>query len=240
MVAKAAKAQCTPVSASAFRKEVLQSPEPVLVAFRAGWCVPSQQIAPAIDTLAGRMGGRGVRVVSVETTPGKTKAFDDLGMTRLPVVVLFIDGQAVDSIGGTTDEKSIAQMVENYTKPVVELTAFNFDNYVIKSPVACIVNFWAAWCDPSINLTDQFTTLSANFRGRARVARIEMRPDTAAIYARYNVQRVPTTIVFNKGKIEDQIFGAMTGGTKVGARATSCVGLTTLENLSQRLTKLTA
>lgn len=236
----AAKAQTLSVSASAFRKEVLQSTEPVLVAFRAGWCVPSQQIAPTIDTLAGRMGGRGVKVVSVETTPGKSKTFDALGVTRLPVVMLFMDGQPVDFIGGTTDEKGIAEMVERYTRPVVELTPINFDNFVVKSPVACIVNFWAAWCNPSLDLTEQFTTLSANFRGRARVARIEMRPDTSAIFARYNVQRVPTTIVFNKGKIEDQIFGAMTGGTKVGARATSCVGLTTLANLSERLNKLTA
>jgi len=228
------------LTATSFRKEVLQTTGPVLVAFRAAWCVPSQQIAPAIDGFTERFANRSVRVASMELTPKTAALCASYGVTRVPVVMLFMDGQPIDFIGGTTDEKSIANMVDTYTRPVVDLSAQNFDTFVVKSKVPVIVNFWAAWCQPSLNLGEQFTTLAGNFSGRARVARIEMRPDTSEIYSRYNVQRVPTTIVFHKGKVQDQIFGALTGGTKVGARTTSCVGLTTLDNLSETLNKLVA
>lgn len=227
----------TSVSATAFSKEVLKSPQPVLVAFRAAWCVPSQQLIPVIDGLAEQYAGR-VRVVSVELNANTEKIARSVGVTRLPVVVLFKDGQAVDSIGGATDEGNIRDMIESHTKPVIDLSEHNFGTEVLKSKVPVLVNFWAAWCKESLELTDIVETLAKSVQGKAKVARLEMRPDTMRLCAEYDVKRVPTTLVFNKGKVEDRILGALKGGTKVGARATSCVNLTSLDNFSQALTRL--
>src|SRR5207237_723615 len=187
------------VSSTAFPKEVLKSSQPVLVAFRAGWCVPSQQLVPVIDGLAEKYSDR-VRVVSVEMNAQTEKLCRSFGVTRLPVVMLFKDGQPIDFIGGATDEKNIAEMIENQMKPVIELSEHNFETEVMKSRVPVIVNFWAAFCKPSLDLSETFEKLAKDFHGRAKVTRLEMRPDTARLYAVHNVKRVPTTIVFNKGK----------------------------------------
>ena len=98
-----------------------------------------------------------------------------------------------------------------------------------------IVNFYAAWCSQSLSLSEPIERLAASSRGRAKVVRVEMGPQTARLCAQYNVQRVPTTLVFQNGEVRDRIFGALTGGTKVDAAGTSCVGLTTLDNLSGML-----
>ena len=77
--------------------------------------------------------------------------------------------------------------------------------------------------------------LATKFQRRAKVARLEMRPENARLFAMYRVNRVPTTAVFYNGAIQDQIFGAMVGGTKTGGVQTSCVGLTSFDNLGEML-----
>ncbi len=222
------------VSDSDFRTQVLLSEEPVLVAFRAGWCVPSQDLAPVIDGLAAKYRGR-ARVVAVDVGPATEKLCRAYKVSRLPVVMVFKGGEPRDFIGGFTDEANIVEMLETQLKPVVDLSEHNFEREVLKSDVPVLVHFWAAACKPSLEMEEVINTLAAKYRGRAKVARLEMRPDTARLFAACNVRRVPTTAVFLNGEIQDQIFGAMTGGTKRGGVATSCVGLTSVDNVGQML-----
>jgi hypothetical protein len=88
-------------------------------------------------------------------------------------------------------------------------------------------------------MEEVINNLTTKFRGRAKVARLEMRPDTARLFGVYGVKRVPTTAVFHNGRIQDQIFGAMTGGTKTGGVQSSCVGLTSFDNLAEMLERFT-
>jgi thioredoxin-like negative regulator of GroEL len=222
------------VSDADFRTQVLLSKEPVLVAFRAGWCVPSQQLAPMIDKIAGKYRGR-ARVVSVELGPKTERLCRAYKVNRLPVLMVFKDGAPMDFIGGVTDEATITDMIETQLKPVIDLAEHNFENEVLKSRLPVLVHFWAAWCRPSLEMEQVINNLAQSFQGRARVARLEMRPETARLFAACKVRRVPTTAVFWNGEIQDQIFGALTGGTKTEAVATSCVGLTTLDNITKML-----
>lgn len=217
-----------------FRTQVLRSKEPVLVAFRAGWCMPSQQLVPIIDGVAEKYRGR-VRCAAVEVGPGTERLCREYGVHRLPVVMLFKDGEAKDAIGGVTDAANIADMVEAQLKPAVDLSEFNFEREVMQSRLPVLVHFWAASCRQSLEMEQVINEMAEKFRGRAKVARLEMRPDTARLFGHYGVNRVPTTAVFRNGRIEDRILGAMTGGTKTDAVRTSCVGLTTFDNLREML-----
>jgi thioredoxin-like negative regulator of GroEL len=76
--------------------------------------------------------------------------------------------------------------------------------------------------------------------GRARVVRVEFGPETARLCARFGVERVPTTALFVDGQMVDQILGAMQGGTKVSDVRSSCVGLTSLENLTKMVERFAA
>jgi thioredoxin 1 len=222
------------VSDKDFRAQVLDSDQPVLVAFRAGWCLPSQQLAPVVDRLADKYNGR-ARIVSVDVGPETERLCKSYHVTRLPVLMVFKDGQPKDFIGGFTDEANVVDMLETQLKPVIELSEHNFESEVIKSPIPVLVHFWAAACRPSLEMETVINELAGKFRRRAKIARLEMRPENARLFAMSNVKRVPTTAVFHHGTIQDQIFGAMVGGTKVGGVQTSCVGLTSADNLGEML-----
>jgi len=222
------------VSANDFRSQVLDSAEPVLVAFRAGWCMPSQQLVPVVDRLAEKYSGR-ARMVCVEVGPETERLARTYNVTRLPVLMVFKDGQPKDFIGGFTDEANVAEMIETQLKPVIDLSEHNFEIEVIRSRVPVLVNFWAAACKVSTKMEQVINEVAAKYQRRAKVARLEMVPENARLFAKYNVKRVPTTAVFHNGAIQDQIYGAMVGGTKVGGVQSSCVGLTSFDNLSEML-----
>ncbi len=120
-------------------------------------------------------------------------------------------------------------------RPIVEVGEHNFDAEVLKSRMPVLVHVDASWCAASQELKPVVESVAEKFRGRAKVARLEFGPATARLCAQYGIVRVPTLSLFQRGQIEDQILGAMTGGTKSEARATSCVGLSSTDNVSQML-----
>jgi thioredoxin 1 len=198
--------------------------------------VPSQQLAPVIDKIADKYRGR-IRVATVDvgTDPRNHRLCSTYDVTRLPVLMVFKDGEATDQIGGVTDADNIADMLDRQLNPVVDLSEFNFEREVLRSRVPVLVQFWAAFCRPSTKMEQVIRELAEKYHGRAKVARLEMRPDTARLFGVYGVNRVPTTVVFHRGRIEDRILGAMIGGTKTDTVQSSCVGLTTTDNLAQML-----
>lgn len=224
------------VSDRGFGEQVLRQDSPVLVAFRAAWCVPSQQLAPSVDDLAARYEGRiKVVTVDVEDDPKANKVCRRYKVTRLPVVMLFHEGRVKDVIGGAASADTVTDMLERHLRPVLDVGEHNFDVEVLKSPVPVLVHVDAAWCAASLRLAPVVESAAEKYRRRAKVVRLEYGPDTARLCAQYGFVRVPTLAVFVHGKVEDQILGAMTGGTKTDVRATSCVGLSAEDNVAQML-----
>jgi zinc protease len=79
------------VSDATFKREVLQSAEPVLVDFSAEWCGPCKAMAPALDEVAKEMEGK-VKVVKldVDQNPGAMAAY---GIRGVPTLILFKSGE---------------------------------------------------------------------------------------------------------------------------------------------------
>jgi thioredoxin 1 len=227
-----------------FDREVLKAKSPVLVAFRASWCVPSQQLEPSFKEVSANYGDQ-VKVVTVDVGSDLSKMQKNAicrryNVTRVPVVMLVNDGQVKDVIGGFTSTDDIREMVDRQLRPVLDVSVYNFDVEVIESKVPVLVHFHAAWCAASLEIAPLVDSAAEQFRGRAKVARMEFGPDTAQLCARYGIRRVPTLAVFQDGEIKDQILGAMKGGTKTEARPTSCVGLTASDNIAQMLHQIVA
>jgi thioredoxin 1 len=217
-----------------FTDRVLRSRHPVLVAFGASWCMPSQALVPIIEKVASEYEGK-VTAVSVDADRSRAIA-QRFKVNRLPVTMMICDGKVVDFIGGMTDQKNISDMVARRLAPVIEVSEMNFDREVLESPVPTLVHFGAAWCSASQRLLPLLRDIGERFRGRAKVTRVEFGPENARLCASFGIVRVPTTAVFVDGRLEDQIFGELVGGTKVGELATSCVGLTSLDNMVSMLT----
>jgi len=99
------------VNDDSFDTDVLKSDLPVLVDFWAEWCGPCKIIAPALEELAGEMGGRvTVAKVNIDENPGVPSKY---GVRGIPTLMLFKDGQVAATKVGTLPKNALYQWVES-------------------------------------------------------------------------------------------------------------------------------
>jgi len=92
-----------------FDAEVLKSNVPVLVDFWATWCGPCRTIAPIIDELAVTYKGK-LKVGKVDTDKNSLYA-SKLGISSIPAVFVFKNGQVVDRIIGARPKQAFVNAV---------------------------------------------------------------------------------------------------------------------------------
>jgi thioredoxin 1 len=94
------------VSDADFDKEVLQSPEPVIVDFFAEWCGPCKAMAPALEQVASELKGK-VKVVKldVDQNPDTTQQYR---IQAMPTLMIFKDGKvAAQRVGALVQKKQL-------------------------------------------------------------------------------------------------------------------------------------
>jgi len=97
------------VSDSTFDQEVLQSEQPVLVDFWAGWCGPCKAIAPFVDAVAATYAGKlKVAKVNVDQNGAVPSRF---GIRGIPALLFFKGGKVADQIVGFVSQDVIEEKV---------------------------------------------------------------------------------------------------------------------------------
>ena len=92
-----------------FETEAIEADKPVLVDFWAEWCQPCKMIAPTIEALADEYAGR-VKVGKVDTDANRGISVE-LGISSIPTVILFKDGQIVRKfVGMTAKDDFVAEL----------------------------------------------------------------------------------------------------------------------------------
>ncbi len=79
------------VLSDAFKTEVLQASEPVLVDFWATWCAPCRALAPLIERLSAQYEGR-AKVLKLDVDKAPDVAME-YGVQSIPTVILFRGGK---------------------------------------------------------------------------------------------------------------------------------------------------
>ena len=93
-----------------FETEVLKSNVPVLVDFWAEWCMPCRMLAPTIEKLATDYVGK-VKVGKVDTDANRDISIK-YGISAIPTVILFKNGQVAQKFVGLRQERDFKEVLD--------------------------------------------------------------------------------------------------------------------------------
>lgn len=90
---------------------------------------------------------------------------------------------------------------------VITLTSANFDQEVINSSQAVLVDFWAPWCGPCRAVGPLIDELAEEYDGKAKIAKLNV-DDEGELAAKYKIMSIPTIMIFKKGEVVEKLLGA--------------------------------
>lgn len=101
-----------PITDSSFEADVLKSTKPVLVDFWAEWCGPCQALGPKLEEIAQNLGEK-VSIVKLNVDENPTIA-GQFGVRSIPTMILFKDGQEVETIMGNQPKEAIVSFLNKH------------------------------------------------------------------------------------------------------------------------------
>ena len=89
---------------------------------------------------------------------------------------------------------------------VLTVTEGTFDAEVLKSEQPVLVDFWAPWCGPCMQLSPVIDEIALAKAGQAKVAKVNV-DDNAQLAVKYRVNSIPALLFFKGGVVKDQLVG---------------------------------
>jgi len=99
---------------------------------------------------------------------------------------------------------------------VVTVTDANFEAEVLKSGIPVLVDFWAPWCGPCVQLSPVIDEIATAKAGAAKVAKLNV-DENQQVAARYRINSIPALLFFKDGQVQGQLVGRQ-GKTEIVAK----------------------
>ncbi len=93
---------------SNWQAEVINSDKPIVVDFWAPWCGPCRIIAPIIEELSNEIDGVKFGKLNTDENPNIAMQY---GIRAIPTIMLFKNGEVVDTRIGVQPKEALKQMV---------------------------------------------------------------------------------------------------------------------------------
>ncbi len=103
--------------------------------------------------------------------------------------------------------KRMAMQANSGRGRIVNLTTSDFDSYM-KGGKTVFVDFWAVWCGPCRTMEPVVERLAAKYGDRVVFGKLNV-DEEPSLATRYDVQSIPTFMVFRDGRPVDAAIGAV-------------------------------
>jgi thioredoxin 1 len=95
-------------------------------------------------------------------------------------------------------------IVVGATKVVTDET---FDAEVLKSEKPVIVDYWAEWCGPCLQIAPILEQIATEYADKIDVAKLNI-DQNPAVTQRYGILSIPTLYVFSGGEVVKKVVGS--------------------------------
>ena len=114
--------------------------------------------------------------------------------------------KGIDETGGRKLERECSKKSEIIDRPI-QVTDKTFDQ-IIEAHPAVVVDFWAQWCPPCRLIAPIIDELAKDYAGKVVFGKLNT-DENQSTATKYNVMSVPNLLFFKKGKLVDQVIGAV-------------------------------
>jgi thioredoxin 1 len=89
---------------------------------------------------------------------------------------------------------------------VLTVTDANFQSEVLESEQPVLVDFWAPWCGPCVQLSPIIDEIADAKVGTAKVAKVNV-DENGQIAGKFRINSIPALLFFKGGEVRDQLVG---------------------------------